>query len=104
MSLSKVLAKKVAFKNNPCMGEDREKYVYNNSAPLTAKKIVLRITKLGEKGINNLGENMSDNTLIINFLKSINEKNYARAHKYLKRLVENKLMNKIKNIKGVKLF
>lgn len=104
MSLAKVLAKKVSLKNTPCKGEDCEECGCNNSAPVPAKKIVLRITKLGEKGINNLGENMSENALIINFLKSINEKNYARAHKYLKTLVENKLMNKIKNNKGVKLF
>jgi len=104
MSLAKVLAKKVALKNVPCKGEDCEECGCNNSAPMPAKKVVLRITKLGNRGINNLGENMSEKTLISNFLKSINEKNYAQAHKYLKTLVENKLMNKIKNNKGVQLF
>jgi hypothetical protein len=108
MSLAKVLAKKVAFKNQPCQSEDCEECGCGGSAPMPvripAKKVVLRVTKLSNGGINNLGENMSEKMLISSFLRNINEKNYAQAHKYLKTIVENKLMNRIKNNKGVKVF
>lgn len=105
MSLSKVLAKKVALNNQPDQGESCG---CGDSAPMPvmapAKKVVLRVTKLGNGDINNSRENMSEKMLISSFLRNINEKNYARAHKYLKTIVENKLMNRIKNNRGVKVF
>ena len=105
MSLSKVLAKKIAFNSAP---DQDEACGCGDSAPVPvmvpAKKVVLRMTKLSNRGINNPVESMSEKMLISSFLRNINEKNYARAHKYLKTIVENKLMNRIKNNRGVKVF
>lgn len=41
---------------------------------------------------------------IMKFLKSLNEKNYAQAHKYLKAVMEHKLMSKIAKNKQTKIF
>ena len=48
--------------------------------------------------------NMEERANIIKFLKNLNEKNYAEAHKYLKKIMESKLQARISTYKGVKLF
>ena len=47
---------------------------------------------------------MQEKVYIINFLKAINEKNYAAAHKYLKNIMETKLTKKISSCKNIRLF
>jgi len=48
--------------------------------------------------------NMEERSNIVKFLKNLNEKNYAEAHKYLKKIMESKLQARISTFKGVKLF
>lgn len=38
---------------------------------------------------------VKENVLIANFIKCVSEKNYAEANKYLKQVIENKLMERI---------
>lgn len=48
--------------------------------------------------------NMQERVNLVNFLKQLNEKNYAEAHKYLKKVMESKLINRIAKNKNVRLF
>ena len=48
--------------------------------------------------------NMSEKFLVVNFLKNLNEKKYAEAHKYLYKIMESKLASRIAKNKGLKLF
>lgn len=48
--------------------------------------------------------NMSEKFLVVNFLKNLNEKNYAEAHKYLHKIMESKLASRIAKNKGLRLF
>lgn len=48
--------------------------------------------------------NMQERANLVNFLKQLNEKNYAEAHKYLKKVMEAKLLNRIAKNKNVRLF
>lgn len=48
--------------------------------------------------------NMSEKFLIVSFLKTLNEKKYAEAHKYLHKIMESKLTVRIAKNKGQKLF
>jgi hypothetical protein len=48
--------------------------------------------------------NMQERVNLVNFLKQLNEKNYAEAHKYLKKVMESKLANRIAKNKNVRLF
>jgi hypothetical protein len=47
---------------------------------------------------------MGEKYLIANFLKNLNEKNYAEAHKYLKKIMESKLTTRVAAHKKVSLF
>jgi hypothetical protein len=47
---------------------------------------------------------MKERVEIVQFLKHLNEKNYALAHKYLKNIMEAKLSKRIAANKGVKVF
>lgn len=47
---------------------------------------------------------MEQRTNILKFLKHLNEKNYAEANKYLKNLMEQKLMARIQKQKNVRIF
>lgn len=47
---------------------------------------------------------MQERVNIVNFLKFLNEKNYAEAHKYLKKVMEMKLAKRIALNKNVELF
>jgi len=47
---------------------------------------------------------MQERVNIVNFLKFLNEKNYAEAHKYLKKVMEMKLAKRIALSKNVRLF
>ena len=47
---------------------------------------------------------MKERADIAQLLKNLNEKNYAQAHKYLKKIMESKLQSRIASVKGVKLF
>ena len=48
--------------------------------------------------------NMQERVNLVKFLKQLNEKNYAEAHKYLKKVMESKLVNRIAKNKNVRLF
>ena len=48
--------------------------------------------------------NMQERVNLVKFLKQLNEKNYAEAHKYLKKVMEYKLVNRIAKNKNVRLF
>lgn len=48
--------------------------------------------------------NMQERANLVNLLKQLNEKNYAEAHKYLKKVMESKLTNRIAKNKNVRLF
>ena len=58
--------------------------------------------------ISTVGENkyigMQERVNILKFLKNLNEKNYAQANKYLKSIVEQKLMKRISKNKNVRVF
>lgn len=47
---------------------------------------------------------MQERANIVNFLKHLNEKNYAEANKYLKKVMESKLAKRIALNKNVRLF
>lgn len=47
---------------------------------------------------------MNDKKEIINFIHSLNNKNYASADKHLQKAIENKLFNKIKQQKNINIF
>lgn len=47
---------------------------------------------------------MQEKINVLKFLKHLNEKNYAQAHKYLKSIMEQKLMNRINKNKNVRVF
>jgi len=47
---------------------------------------------------------MKERAEIVRFLKHLSEKNYAEAHKYLKKVMESKIKSKIAEQKGVKIF
>jgi len=48
--------------------------------------------------------NMQERANLVNFLKQLNEKNYAAAHKYLKKIMEFKLAARIAKNKNLKVF
>ena len=48
--------------------------------------------------------NMQERINLVNFLKQLNEKNYVEAHKYLKKIMEAKLANRIAKNKNMRLF
>ena len=65
--------------------------------------------KVVEKPVNlpkqmNKYIDMAERANIVRFLKNLNEKNYAGAHKYLKQIMESKLQKRISSFKGIKLF
>jgi hypothetical protein len=41
---------------------------------------------------------------IVGFVKSVTNKNYSTADKYLKRVVEDKLKTKINSVKDINIF
>jgi len=47
---------------------------------------------------------MKERVEIVKFLKRLNEKNYAEAHKYLKKIMEAKIKHKIAANKSIKVF
>lgn len=46
----------------------------------------------------------NENRDIPKFVSKLGEKNYAEANKYLKKTIENKLLNKIKEFKNINIF
>jgi len=83
-------------------GQDEECYEDENGEMRPCKKCAekAQISTTGENKYIGMQEKIS----IINFLKAINEKNYAAAHKYLKTIMETKLAKKIASNKNVRLF
>lgn len=81
---------------------DEECYEDKDGNEIPCKKCTKNMEK--NKVDNDKYIGMREKALIVNFLKSINEKNYALAHKYLKNIMETKLANRIAKNKGVKLF
>lgn len=57
-----------------------------------------------EAAKNKYNIEMKERVEIVKFLKHLNEKNYAVAHKYLKTIMEAKLQKRIAATKGSKLF
>lgn len=110
MSLATRLAAAASAKSQPVkmaapaqlQAKDEECYEDKNGNVVPCKKCAKNMEK--NKVANNKYIGMREKALIVNFLKSINEKNYAQAHKYLKNIMETKLANRIAKNKGVKLF
>ena len=96
-ALIKGLAKRIVDKmiNKPagCGCENEE---------CSCKKVVEKPVNLPKQ--TNKYIDMAERANIVKFLKNLNEKNYAEAHKYLKKIMESKLQKRISNFKGIKLF
>lgn len=45
-----------------------------------------------------------EKAMISRFVKHLGEENYAEANKYLKKTIEHKLSNKIKEFKNINIF
>lgn len=99
MAKSAPVAPTIAVAQKP---SDEECYEDKDGNMVPCKKCAKNMEK--NKVDNNKYIGMREKALIVNFLKSINEKNYALAHKYLKNIMETKLANRIAKNKGVKLF
>lgn len=54
--------------------------------------------------MNKKTTNNSENKHIPAFVRELGEKNYAEANKYLKKTIETKLSNKIKEFKNINIF
>lgn len=67
------------------------------------QKVVQKRRDLGALE-NKYNIEMKERVEIVKFLKHLNEKNYAEAHKYLKNIMEAKLSKRIAANKGVKVF
>lgn len=67
------------------------------------QKVVQKKRDLGSLE-NKYNIEMKERVEIVKFLKHLNEKNYAEAHKYLKNIMEAKLSKRIAANKGVKVF
>lgn len=67
------------------------------------QKVVQKKRDLGALE-NKYNIEMKERVEIVKFLKHLNEKNYAEAHKYLKNIMEAKLQKRIAANKGVKVF
>jgi len=67
------------------------------------QKVVQKKRDLGSLE-NKYNIEMKERVEIVKFLKHLNEKNYAEAHKYLKNIMEAKLSKRIAASKGVKVF
>jgi|TARA_R110002020_G_scaffold120146_5_gene273807 hypothetical protein len=50
-----------------------------------------------KKNKNVVEEQLPESANIVNYIKSISEKNYAKANKYLHAAIEDKMRDKIKN-------
>lgn len=96
MSLASKLASALGTSDNVTPAEDNESKI----------KISKKDSKKSQK--IHTGDNkytsMTEKKNIVNFLLSLNEKNYAQAHKYLKQIMESKLYKRIAKNKGVKLY
>ena len=99
VSLAGKLAQNMTTKSET---PDEECYEDENGEVKPCKKCAekARISTTSENKYIGMQEKVS----IINFLKAINEKNYAAAHKYLKNIMETKLTKKISSCKNVRLF
>jgi len=99
VSLASKLVQNTLSKNN---SPDEECYEDENGEVKPCKKCAqkARVSTTGE----NKYIGMQEKIFVINFLKAINEKNYAQAHKYLKSIMETKLAKRIANHKNVRLF
>lgn len=68
-------------------------------------KMTKKIKKSGDFQMHeNKYIGMQQKINILKFLKCLNEKNYAQAHKYLKSVIEHKIMNRINKHKQVRVF
>ena len=54
--------------------------------------------------MSNKENNTYQRKLISNMVRSIGEKNYADAHKFLKKTIESKLLSKINTHKDINIF
>lgn len=106
MTLASKLQSAVMAKSRPVaipsQISDEECYEDEEANTVQCKKCDENMGK--KKMSNNKYIGMQEKALIVRFLKSINEKNYAQAHKYLKAVMETKLASRIAKNKGVKLF
>lgn len=106
MSLASKLQSAAMAKSQPLAMtqkvSDEECYEDKDGNMVQCKKCAKNMEK--KKMSNNKYIGMQEKVLIVKFLKSVNEKNYAQAHKYLKAVMETKLASRIAKNKGVKLF
>lgn len=82
------------------------------AAKLVKKVIAKKLLKHNDikkdlKDINNdniMKNNMSEKSNIVNFLRSLSEKNYAQANKYLVQIMQDKISSRIATQGKGKLF
>lgn len=84
------------------IGADEECYEDEEGTLIPCKKCLKKAGNLEQE--ENKYKGMQEKAFIVKFLKAINEKNYAAAHKYLKQIMETKLSRRIAANKEVKLF
>ena len=100
--IATTLAKTAAEKMSTQSDESNEcKWCENEECG--CKKVVQNPANYMPAG-NKYNTVMKERADIAQLLKNLNEKNYAQAHKYLKKIMESKLQSRIASVKGVKLF
>ena len=104
--LAKVLALKTLKKNIPASTElpakDEECYEDETGYVHMCKKC--RKNSQDFVGAHYKYNSMQERVNIVSFLKHLNEKNYAEANKYLKKVMESKIAKRIALNKNVRLF
>ena len=94
------LADKLQTKS--AIGADEECYEDEEGNMVPCKKCLKKAGNFEQE--ENKYKSMQEKAFVVRFLKAINEKNNAEAHKYLKQIMETKLARRIAANKGVKLF
>jgi gas vesicle protein len=101
--IATTLAKTAADKMSAQSEDESEECECGENEECGCKKVVQNPADYMPAG-NKYNTVMKERTHIAQLLKNLNEKNYAEAHKYLKKIMESKLQNRIASVKGVKLF
>jgi len=101
--IATTLAKTAAEKMSAQSGDESNECKCGENEECGCKKVVQNPADYMPVG-NKYNTVMKEHADIAQFLKNLNEKNYAQAHKYLKKIMESKLQSRVASVKGVKLF
>lgn len=101
--IATTLAKTAAEKMSAQSEDESEECKCGENEECGCKKVVQNPADYMPAG-NKYNTVMKERTHIAQLLKNLNEKNYAEAHKYLKKIMESKLQSRIASVKGIKLF